>query len=344
MYDSIFFRLDLNKFPEALEKAQKLVDYELKSYKNSKTNQYENKLFGFRVKLTHKILWFSGSIHKFYKGNNLDSMSFDDLMDALKTLEDNFDIPLKCFEVHRLDLAANIQVSETPINYIKQFFKYDKYKWVGYINGGGRYQNKSSKKVVCFYDKIEEIKDKKLTSSLSHNIQEYGNVLRFELRWGKRLSKVFGTLSLESLLSEKIYESAVNLWAVEYFKINKLQISKDKPVLSSTSDLEKIALAEKITRESTGEISNYIDGLRKLHNMPLDKNNSKSILKKVKASLELYYAYNDSFEKFLIDELDKKIIEAKDSALASLKTKDNKRHDIQLSINEFCQLLKKLAV
>lgn len=160
-----------------------------------------------------------GSLTKFYLGDNLKTLSRLQIKEAMELLSDTFHLDMLKAKVTRLDFGFNLTMDKV----VREYFHL-----LGLCPKLIRLENVSSKelsvyyrshakrinrsKELCFYDKMVEA-----------NLPKHDNLLRYELRFFKRLSQQLGVSEVlgETLLNDNFYTHLVNLWGGNYFNIEK---------------------------------------------------------------------------------------------------------------------------
>lgn len=127
-----------------------------------------------------------GSLCKSICGNNFITLSHSTIVDALRSVEDVFCIPLSEWIVTRLDVANNFLMDKPTICYMSRFGTLAHYKHLPMSDNGVYY--KQTSREVNIYDKIADAKHKR--QGIPPNFCDR-NVLRIELRAkrGKRSVK-----------------------------------------------------------------------------------------------------------------------------------------------------------
>ena len=141
----------------------------------------EGKLGNLKVEVTGMEVRVRGSIAKYFRGDNLETLSIEELKGAIKKLESELGIPVRKGRITRVDMAGTFQMKEKPLLYLKKlgwlegFFR-------GTFSGDTLYYTRGKKVQLCFYDKGKEMKKKG---------QEVppGNFLRYECRFSLKGSR-----------------------------------------------------------------------------------------------------------------------------------------------------------
>jgi len=192
--------------------------------KSKKTVAFNLLNFRFTLKFDEKEtpvrLSFNGSLSKYYYGNNLAQLNWDDIEKAINELSDNLNINLNEAILTRLDIAVNLTLEKSVNNYIHNLYSTKK-KGILIYNDSITFI--STTKDITFYDKLKELK--KNDKNTYHNLPielKNKNILRYELRLKKNLKSHFNTnnFTIEHLFQLENQHKIVDLWVNHYLKIN----------------------------------------------------------------------------------------------------------------------------
>lgn len=89
---------------------------------------------GLRVSVTEKHVRVTGSLSKYFRGTNLDSLTLSQVEKAIKQLGKELGVPMIEADVERVDMAENFEMSRPP-NFI--FLKCKVWGNVALISGKG---------------------------------------------------------------------------------------------------------------------------------------------------------------------------------------------------------------
>lgn len=177
-----------------------------------------------------------GSLPKFLFGDNFQLLTRQTSEQAVEKLSDVLGLPFKLAQVRRLDIAHSFMVKQESEAY---------FSYLGHCNYYSRlqqphtlyYQNRQ--RVKLFYNKVEE--GKRAGYQLP-NVWEGKNVLRYELRYLRNLTKQFNRseVTLETLTEEAFYMGLIDRWAGEYANIKKQQMyNLDLSIMKSIKDFDR---------------------------------------------------------------------------------------------------------
>lgn len=170
-----------------------------------------------------------GSIQVYAQQENLSDFSFKDMADVLHQLGVSLDLPIEEGKVSRFDFSGNIILKHPVEAYLVHFGQKSRFRRQEQ-NNGLYYQTKE--KTLLFYDKIKEMKAKR---GLIPQYFEGKNILRYELRFMKRLPRQFNVseLQVKHLLEPSFFNALCHQWRNEY-----KSILKNKSSLGSFSDIK----------------------------------------------------------------------------------------------------------
>ena len=169
------------------------------------------------IMLSDTGICISGSLSKYYKGNNMYTLTFKEIKEAFAKISNALSIPVEKAKVHRLDITENYVVDYPVANYFQQMGDMKHYKRLEADNG--LYYN-GSKQTVLFYGKVKEREEKK-EPILDCFVGK--NVFRYELRFIERLGEQFDRKSLyvADLLDKTFFKELLIIYINQYRKIYK---------------------------------------------------------------------------------------------------------------------------
>ena len=175
----------------------------------------KGKIRNLQVRITKSSFKIEGSIHVFCKGNNLEPMTFKEFVQSIDHLQSIIKLPIDDARVARLDFSGNMILKHSVEAYLSYFGDKSRYK-KQIMNNGIMYS--TEEKVLVFYNKIKSPKNKK------GEIPEYWlnkNVLRFEIRFLRKLGKSFNVseLTVKKLQDPKFFNQLCHLWRQEFKSI-----------------------------------------------------------------------------------------------------------------------------
>lgn len=198
-----------------------------------------NKSLHFSFTVTDTTLRMGGSLCKFYKGDNVQTLQYHEVDKAISKLTNLTGLPVDMFYVSRLDLAENISTQEPATRYIDMFEGIDRYQTEIYRTRGkytGKYFIQSGREVLL-YDKFTEhtIRKKGNKNGRLCTVNSYSpaeshdffkkngkNVFRYELRLKKRLKEQLGLsqVRVSDLGVLKTWRRMIRLWFIYFMKMS----------------------------------------------------------------------------------------------------------------------------
>lgn len=164
-----------------------------------------------------------GSLPKYFLGNNLQTLSRKQTMQAVENLSDDLGINIKESKLFRFDIASNFIMQNKVINYQNLLdelsrFKKSFYKSTLYYS--------TDKIELVFYNKTKEMSNKR--QYIPESFKQYkGKILRYEMRYLKNPKSTFHKdILLKDLSNETFYIQLIKKWKEYYFKITKKNLIK----------------------------------------------------------------------------------------------------------------------
>lgn len=188
-----------------------------------------------------------GSLCKWMLGDNYQAMGRGDIQRAVERLSDTLHLPIDRASVMRLDVGLSMPVREPIENYFNH---------LGALRYAIRLQQPKSlyynalqkAKILCFYDKNQEQRD---NGSTIPELYRDANVLRYELRYMKRIPKQFGVEAVTgaALYDESFYISLLNRWREAYQAIRKVNdITLNFQEMKTKRDLQRMGILALVER------------------------------------------------------------------------------------------------
>lgn len=275
------------------------------------TSKYNVCISGYigNLKLTispHQLRVKDGSICKWMLGDNYQVMTRSDTQQAFEQLSDLLHLPMAQAIITRLDVGVSMPVKEPIPNYLNH---------LGVLSRAIRlqqptslyYQRHSKAEILHFYDKNQEQSNKREPIP---EIYKGCNVLRYELRYEKRLPKFLGVPEVtgELLYDEAFYMKVLNNWRDEYMAIPKINdITINSSVMKTLRNFRKMGVLSMV-KSFGGEIEmiNHINEAQKRGEFTAKQ--AFDLRKEVKEVCKITDGLTKPIEA--IAELDKKIAEA----------------------------------
>jgi len=226
------------------------------------------KVTPFRLSMIGK----NSSICKYYLGDNFQTLTLKQFNDAIEEISNKLGISLDKAKVCRIDFAHNFIMQYLPSTYHSCLLSLSRFKR-GDINGNLYF--KSTRIELNFYDKKKEYREKGVKIPEKYTTVE--NILRYEIRFKKNVSTIFGrVITVKDLCSESFFVEVFNKWKDYFFKIYKQNpiIFENQTSTFSTQDFKDYMFVEGV--KSIGGIDyvyKMIDESKKAKNISKHKSN-----------------------------------------------------------------------
>jgi hypothetical protein len=178
----------------------------------------------FKITVNRFGINISGSLCKWYLGDNFSTLTRSDTQRAIQKLSDILHLPIDKATVSRLDIAQNFIVKEPCPNYYNHLGTLKHSGRAEITNGAGAIETLyyyQSNGLMVFYDKVKEQTSKQQPIP---ELYKNRNVLRYEQRYKKRLPKAFNAerVTAAMIYNEKFYINLLDKWKDNYFNIKKI--------------------------------------------------------------------------------------------------------------------------
>jgi hypothetical protein len=168
---------------------------------------------------------FEGSISKYYLRDNIKSITRSDTQRAIEHLSDALKVDFRSSEVKRIDVGLSIDMQYPPNAYYSLLGASERYARNTYR---GSLYYKVGQREKIFYNKLADAKAKGM---FIPEFLAYKNLLRYELRYKKKLDKQFNKAEIvaSDLFNEDFYMNLLDNWYNEYLNIKKMATSQINP-------------------------------------------------------------------------------------------------------------------
>lgn len=225
LIDTIKLRFTL----ESGEQLKELIQWLSKNYSETyeetiKTNglkTYKCKIRNMNLYANNIYVFITGSIHKFYLGNNFEEMKQQDIVKAFNLVSSSLGDILDIRQAHirRLDIGVNILMDHHPTSYVNKLYS-SSAKKSAYYNGQTINAGNQSRGITV-YDKTAEVKKENRKNREKMNVPD--NLLRLEasIKGRKVFEKRFGNQlpTVEQLLQQ--LNKLPDIWLDEYKQLDK---------------------------------------------------------------------------------------------------------------------------
>jgi len=260
MYDTINLWLPLDKAGSFdLSKTLQSLSGIIEHSKDDGQVYLSGHLNNYKVNISEQGVSIKGSLAKYFLPDNFHTLTRSDSARAFEKMSDELFLPIEKANVNRIDFAQNFLMDYEPEAYYKflgecQYYKRQPLSKSLYYTNGMRQK--------IFYNKVAEGKAKGLSLP---DVWIDENVLRYEMRFTKRLPKQFNLseITAKSLSDEKFYMAIFDKWLAEYEAINKLNsINFNLSIMNSPKDFWKQINLMAINMIGQDKIMQEIENLR----------------------------------------------------------------------------------
>lgn len=219
------------------------------------TNSYNNKVLVFKYFKISEELIIYGSWNKFIRGNNIETISLEDVIELKETIEKVIQKDISDCYVAKLEFGHCFVVNHKPRNYLQYFYDHIKPNWKTTMYEDcktlifGTQDNK-----ITYYDKVEELKAKK---SNSYSIQDYEkfkgfNIIRMEFKSSKPNFSIFNSISsknsrrkikVSDLLDKSFWNLMLSKLELEYRNTLKSKVYNHKQTVETPGQAKDVLAA-----------------------------------------------------------------------------------------------------
>jgi len=190
----------------------------------------------------NRKLIVEGSIAKYYNGNNIENFNWFDIESAVEELSEELELPLKDGRIGRVDIGANIELKQDVRDYFNELGHLEYHLRINRHRTTLRYEFKSMRKNMIFYDKLVETKKKKLIGDFDKkDFTQAKHLMRVEYQFQERVSQIFKKkdLRVSDLYTQAFCKQLMRCWFDTYQCIYKKAVLKYPKKLKGNADFEK---------------------------------------------------------------------------------------------------------
>lgn len=259
MFDSVNFWINRGysgeKTFDVIPFLSEITERKSKKYGYSCTGKLKN----YTVSVFENGISLKGSLAKNYYGDNLHTLTRRDTEQAIECLSDDLHLNLKTAKITRLDVSTIIQTKYPPAEYYGCLGNKPYFERLQSTPETLYYNN--YKRQLIFYNKTKEANAKDVPIP---EILQNSNLLRYELRYTKRLNKQLNTvLMAEKLYNAEFYRSAIKNWENEFKTIQK---QKKQTFMTNniktTKEAETALFASLLQEKGQEYINDYLAQLK----------------------------------------------------------------------------------
>tara|TARA_R110002153_G_C13277421_1_gene493791 strand:+ start:707 stop:1630 length:924 start_codon:yes stop_codon:yes gene_type:complete len=299
MYDTVKMYYDFLDNPKAPTESVLFKNCKSVETLDSEHKYYvRGKLKNMTVFLNEGSISVSGSLCKYFYGNNCETLSLTNTREALNQISADLSIDVHKARVSRIDFSTNIITDYTPTVYYPYLGELSKFERSEKPNS--IYYNQEAKRLL-FYDKIKEAKKKQMDIPPQFKGE---NLLRYELVLNRDVPRFLKHNGLygKDLASEELYRQLLHLWHSYYKQIQKH--SKTIKIMANNIKTPKdveTRIFNALVRKNPKEVQRFLKEL-KAQNVFEHKEYYSRLNSKIRNIHKTQVVEND-----LIDELSSKI-------------------------------------
>ncbi len=226
-----------------------------REYLNHDTGEisFSGYLRNLKVYTSGEWLNISGSISKYYKGNNCENLSMDELIGAFNQLSEDLGVDVSSFAIRRFDIAYTFAMAYHPANYFQMLIHHPRTEPNYFNRGENGIQFVNSTITISFYDKLREIEKK--IKALDYITVE--NLLRYEWQQKKYPERVLGCkLVVADFMNPAIWERLIEKYKERYRKTIRSEQFGNAKIKELDQLVESIVMV-KSYRDDNSYISSF---------------------------------------------------------------------------------------
>lgn len=260
MFDNVNFWIDKGDFSSGNH-------FDIIPYLSDVTEQHNEKAgykcFGYSGNINVSVfktgISLKGSLAKSFFGDNLHTLTRHDTQQAVEQLSDLLHTDINEAKVTSFEVSTIILTKRPPQDYYSFLGNKPYFKRLHTAPETLYYNN--HQKQITFYDKTKEANDKKTQIP---DILQNSNLLRYELRYIKRLNKQFrADITAAKLYDRDFYRSIIQNWHNEFKTIQKLkQQSFMTDNVNSLKSAKEAFWAALLQEKGQGIIDEYLNVLK----------------------------------------------------------------------------------
>jgi hypothetical protein len=243
----------------------------------------------------------NGSLCKSYFGDNIHTLTRRDVKEAIEKLSDCLHTDIESANVTRLDVSTIIYTRRPPADYYAYLGNKPYFSRLQVHDDTLQYNN--HQRQIIFYDKTKEAKAKAVQIP---EILQGMNLLRYELRYTKRLNRQLKTdLTAGKLFETDFYRSVIRNWHEEFKTIQKI---KNQSIMvdgiSTMKEAKEALFAHLLQQSGQSIIDEFLSELKAGKRF-----NSRSDYTKLKNDLNKIIVSKNGNKSDMITELETQIFD-----------------------------------
>jgi hypothetical protein len=244
-------------------------------------------------------LKITGSLAKYFNGNNIKNLEWTDVEKAFNRLSKQIGIPLDNSKISRLDIAANLELKYNVYDYFIELFHLDYYQRIHKQKSTLRFENNSHKFNYCFYDKIAELKENKSIPNLDYYfISKDINLMRVELQIQEKVALFMKKKSVrvKHLFSASFCKDLIKKWFDLYKKIQKRAVLRPSKGIKGSRDFDIFMRRREIEKSGWSEIDYLLNKHYESENLKSAKSKKRKQYKDAMFDNNLFMTQNNIYD------------------------------------------------
>lgn len=206
-----------------------------------------------------------GSLAEFYFGNNTLTVPRNEVGNALDKLSDTLHVDMTKAEVSKIEFSSSFQMKNQVGAYLNILGNLTHFARVNTTKNTLTYtRGEAQKQVLCFYDKLRELRAKRQYSSTPKPFADAGNILRYEVRLLKNIPQQLKQERVTGgMLADKdLFRQLAKFWGNSYFCIQKTYTDIDMNKVKTPNDARDCLLAHLLNEAGAGMLEKYFTDLK----------------------------------------------------------------------------------
>ena len=243
MYDTIKIKLNILDVDQPWN-VEELKNNLMPADKYARSNyKPTGMLRNMAVFANEELIYIDGSIAKYWNNCNIENFDFRHFRIAMMKLSEELGVDLRKAKIHRVDIAANIELKEEVSDYFPELCHLKYYQRDTSKKTTLRFYSNTGRNNLIFYDKIKEFtaKNNKLFQDDTSLVDTFENLMRYEFMMQSNPAKhlKIPELRVEDLFVAINSKKALSLWFKMYFDIEKKAVLEYPKTLVGLAGFEK---------------------------------------------------------------------------------------------------------
>lgn len=260
MFDTVNFWMDRvnisgGKPFEILPCLSEVVEHQNENLDYSCSGKSKN----YSVFVCENGISLNGSLAKNHFGDNIHTLTRKDAQLAIEELSDCLHLDINAAKVTRLDISTVLYTKHKPSEYYAYLGQKAYFERLQSTPDTLYYNN--HQRQIVFYDKAKEAKEKGVQIP---EILQMANLLRYELRYTKRINKQLNNdVTAGKLYVRPFYDSLIENWYKELKDIQKLKkqsVMMDN--ITTVNDAETALFAFALHQLGQSAIDEFLNDLK----------------------------------------------------------------------------------